>query len=264
MHKDLAQQLFAKAGIPVVPTVTLDREAILWLKEIEVATLPSFLGNHFYCSTCSDHVDIALPILQEELGTSLLVKPENCGSSVGVTALQHPTETDLLSAIRLAASYSERVLIQKLIQPMNEVECAVLSTLDKGLIVAGPGLVVDPAKQNSGFLTYGHKYGQIDTAHIQIPSTLPLEIEKKIQEYAKKAFTAIKGYGYARVDFFFSEGLLYINEINTLPGMTATSHYPTLMEKHGYTLKQVVQTIVETALLRANEEEGRTYTPPGM
>jgi D-alanine-D-alanine ligase len=264
MHKDLAQQLFAKAGIPIVPTVTLDREAILWLKEIEVPTLPSFLGNHFFCSTCSDHIDIALPILQEELGTSLLVKPENCGSSVGVTALQNPTGADLLSAIRTASAYSERVLIQKLVQPMDEVECAVLSTLDKGLIIAGPGLVVDPAKQTSGFLTYEHKYGQVDTAHIQIPSTLTPETEKRIQEYAQKAFSAIKGYGYARVDFFSSEGVLYINEINTLPGMTPTSHYPTLMEKSGYTFKQVVQTIVETALLRAKEEEGRTYTPLGM
>jgi D-alanine--D-alanine ligase len=145
-----------------------------------------------------------------------------------------------------------------------EVECAVLSTEDKGLLVAGPGLVVDPAKKNSGFLTYEHKYGQVDTAHIEVPSTLPEETEKTIRSYAKEAFLVLKGDGYARVDFFASDGLIYINEINTLPGMTATSHYPALMKSQGYSLEKIVQTLVENALLRAREEKGRSYVPPGM
>ncbi|AEV30959.1 ATP-grasp enzyme, D-alanine-D-alanine ligase [Sphaerochaeta pleomorpha str. Grapes] len=264
MHKELAQQLFASAGIPTVPTLSLNANAIAWLKEVEGASLPAFLGEHFFCSTCTTRIEIALPRILKQLGPSLLVKPENSGSSVGVTALKTPTGETLLSAIAYAAKFSECVLLQRLIEPMVEIECAVLTTQDKGLLVAGPGLVIDPAKQNAGFLTYAHKYGQIDTAHMQIPSTLDGETEKTIRDYAKKAFLSIKGDGYARVDFFFSDGLLYINEINTLPGMTATSHYPVLMQSCGYSLEQVVQTLLDHTILRAQEEKGRTYVPPGI
>ena len=264
MHKELAQRLFASAGIPTVHTLCLDTNAIAWLREEEGASLPSFLGEHVFCSTCTTRIEIALPRLLKQLGPSLLVKPENSGSSVGVTALKTPTGEKVLSAIAYAAKFSERVLLQQLVEPMVEVECAVLATQDRGLLVAGPGLVIDPAKQHAGFLTYAHKYGQIDTAHMQIPSTLGEEAEKTIREYAKKAFLAIKGDGYARVDFFYGNGSISINEINTLPGMTATSHYPALMQSCGYTLEQVVQTLLDHALLRAREEKGRTYVPPGM
>ena len=207
MHKELAQRLFSSAGIPTVPTLCLDTNAIAWLKEEEGASLPSFLGEHFFCSTCTTRIEIALPRILKQLGPSLLVKPENSGSSVGVTALKTPTGEKVLSAITYAATFSERVLIQRLVDPMVEVECAILTTENKGLLVAGPGLVIDPAKQKSGFLTYAHKYGQTDTAHMQIPSSLGKDAEKTIRDYAKRAFLAIKGDGYARVDFFSSDGM---------------------------------------------------------
>ncbi|WP_320130559.1 D-alanine--D-alanine ligase [uncultured Sphaerochaeta sp.] len=264
MHKELAQRIYASAGLPVIPSLTLDKTDIAWLREEEGVNRPIFLQQLAAFCTCMSRIEVALPVIQEKLGAALLVKPEDSGSSVGVTALKKPNGGLLIEAINLASHYSERVLIQTLIEPLQEIECAVLSTQNEGIVVGGPGLVLDPAKDASGFLTYGHKYGQIDTAHIQIPSDLPKDLENQIKNYAKQVFFLLRCEGYARVDFFHSRGLIYINEINTLPGMTASSHFPVLMKEKGYDLEKTVQILIEDALERAKEDKERTYVPPGI
>lgn len=240
MHKDLASALFIQAGIPTVPTLLLDKNAV---QQVDYAVL--------------------LQRTRSTLGPDLFVKPENSGSSVGVSALKDCDTNALQQAVELARRYSERVLIQMLIHPLQEVETAVLETQDQGLVVAGPGLVIDPAKETVGFLSYDHKYGQVDTAHIIIPSGLDDTTETIIKNYARKAFLAIKGDGYARIDFFVSENRIYLNEINTSPGLTDTSHYPALLASVGYDLSSVCKHLVENALLRNEQEKQRIYTPPG-
>lgn len=239
MHKELASLLFAQAGIPTVPTLLLGRDQ---LKRMNYEAL--------------------LEQVQKSLGTDVFVKPENSGSSVGVSALKNCDVSSLQRAITLARLYSERVLVQKLIQPLMEVETAILQTIDQDLVVAGPGLVIDPAKEEVGYLSYTHKYGQVDTAHIRIPSGLDAQTEEKIRAYARTAFLAIKGDGYARVDFFVSDNQIYLNEINTFPGLTNTSHYPALMASRGYDLPSICKHLVADALKRSEEEQQRIYTPP--
>jgi D-alanine-D-alanine ligase len=82
--------------------------------------------------------------------------------------------------------------------------------------------------------------------------------------YAKQAFRAIGGEGYARIDFFVSGEKIYLNEINTSPGMTSKSHFPLLMKHAGYSVEQVLQTLLDHALKRKREENLRTYRPPGV
>ncbi len=239
MHKYLAAVVFESEHIPTVPTLVLTKEQVQ-----------------------DGPFDQLLVQSQSRLGPDLFVKPENSGSSVGVSALMKSNLQSFQDAVKLAGVYSERVLVQQLIHPLLEVETAVLQTSDRGLVIAGPGLVVDPAKQNVGYLSYEHKYGQVDPAHIRIPSGLDAGIECTIIEYARKAFLAIKGDGYARIDFFVSGNRIYLNEINTSPGMTGTSHYPALMASIGYDLPTICRHLVADALKRNAEERQRIYTPP--
>lgn len=241
MHKDLSSKLFEQAGIPTVPSVLLTK------KDIERMDMENLKQ-----------------VLSAKLGPHLFVKPENSGSSLGVQALVNLDNDSLFQAIMEAHRYSERVLIQQLVQDMVEVECGLLDTSDRGLVVAGPGLVIDPAKQKQGFLSYEHKYGQVDTAHLQVPSLLPDELEQTIRTYAKLAFTAIKGEGYARVDFFVTQQKIFLNEINTSPGMTKTSHFPTLMQSLGYSMEQVLQILIDSALKKKVETDAYCYLPPGV
>lgn len=238
MHKDLAAKLFSDAGIPTVPSVVLDSFELY------------------------KPAEELLDKLVDSLGHDLFIKPENSGSSVGVMALKGATIQTLQAALDGAKQYSERVLVQKLIQPMVEIECAALKDAQGQLVIAGPAMVVDAKKESVGFLSYEHKYGQVDTAHLQIPSSLPPEVEQQVRSYAYQAFNAIRGDGYARIDFFHGPQGLFLNEINTSPGMTGTSHYPTLMASIGYSLQTVLDLLIEEVLARKTREKARIYTPP--
>ena len=269
MHKDIAAKLFALEGIPTVPSQLLSSQDILWL-EGKTETPPSWLAeqnqeNDMHASPNSEKErwPRACLKLQRMLGPSLFIKPEDSGSSLGVTALRTPDGRTFEEAVREARRHSGCILVQALIEPMDELECAVLEMEDGTLIAAGPARVVDPGKQSNHFLSYAYKYSQVDCAYLQLPSLYPENTDELIRKYAKQAFRAIGGEGYARVDFFVSGDAMYLNEINTSPGMTDKSHFPLLMAHAGYSMEQVVQTLIEDALQRKRQENQRSYRPPG-
>ena len=276
MHKDIASKVFALGGIPTVPSLTLGHHDIQWL-EGKAESPPSWLALPTTASTtgktqAQTSATALLPstrwaeacrILQEKVGSSLFVKPEDSGSSLGVTALRTPDGFSLRQAVLEAKLHSACVLVQALIEPMDELECALLETAEGNLIVAGPALVVDPGKMSNHFLSYAYKYTQVDSAYLQLPSLYPEEIEEQIRMYAGQAFRAIGAEGYARIDFFVSGETIFLNEINTSPGMTGKSHYPLLMEHAGYSMEQVLETLIKGALKRKREETLRSYLPPG-
>ena len=271
MHKDIASKLFALEGIPTVPSFVLHAQDILWLQG-KSETSPSWVPLHGDCAvkdsklTNKDTIgrwSEASLILQKKIGGSLFVKPEDSGSSLGVSALRAPDGPLLKQAVLEAKRHSSSVLVQTLIEPMDELECAVLEAEDGSLIVAGPALVVDPGKQSNHFLSYEYKYSQVDSAYLKIPSSYEQKVEEKVRHYARQAFRAIGGEGYARIDFFVSGDKIYLNEINTSPGMTNKSHFPLLMGHAGYSMEQVLQILIDHALRRKREELLRTYRPPG-
>lgn len=266
MHKDKATKLFAKEGIPTVPSIALERDALGWLEGTTDVPPPSLSSDE--TKGASPHASVqsrwgeACRILQRKAGPSLFIKPEDSGSSLGVSALRTPDGTTLEQAVREAGRHSATVLVQSLIAPMDELECALLETAEGKLVVAGPALVVDPGKGSNNFLSYAYKYAEVDSAYLQLPSSYPGHIEEKIRTYAKQAFRAIGAEGYARVDFFVSGERIYLNEINTSPGMTAKSHYPLLMQSAGYSMETVLKTLIAHALQRKSDENERTYRPP--
>lgn len=170
------------------------------------------------------------------------VKPANLGSSVGIAKVR--SRNQLEAALDNAASYDRRIIIEAGVIA-REVECAVLGNDFPQASVVGE------ITYSSDFYDYETKYTE-GKADLLIPSLIPAEVADRIQQMAIAAFQAVDGSGLARVDFFYLEntGEVLINEINTLPGFTATSMYPQLWAASGVPFSELVDKLIQAALER--------------
>ncbi|HEY9848105.1 MAG TPA: D-alanine--D-alanine ligase family protein [Leptolyngbyaceae cyanobacterium] len=174
------------------------------------------------------------------------VKPANLGSSVGIAKVR--SRDRLEAALDNAASYDRRIIIEAGVVA-REVECAVLGN------DVPQASVIGEITYNSDFYDYETKYTE-GKADLFIPSQIPAEIAEQIQQMAIAAFQAVDASGLARVDFFYLEntGEVLINEINTLPGFTATSMYPQLWAASGVPFPELVDKLIQAALERNSGE----------
>ena len=177
----------------------------------------------------------------------LFVKPGNLGSSVGISKARN--REALEKALKLAARYDRRVLVERGIAP-REIEISVLGNTEVQCTV--PGEIV-PGDE---FYTYKDKY-QSGDPEVAIPAPLPAAQTTQLQQYAIDAFKAIDGAGLARVDFLIDKvtGEAYFNEINTMPGFTQISMYPKLWLHSGLSYPELVNRLVELALERKAEQD---------
>lgn len=185
----------------------------------------------------------------EKLGAyPLFAKPANLGSSVGISKCN--SRSDLGEGLMEAARYDRRVVIERGIGNVREVEVSVLGNEDPQTSVCGEVL---PSRE---FYSYESKY--VDgTSGLIIPSSLPVEVTDKIREYAVRAYKAIDCAGMARADFFVDNDTnqIYLNELNTLPGFTSISMYPKLWQASGVTYPQLVDRLIELALERKAQRD---------
>lgn len=224
MDKIAMKTAFAQAGLPQVNYVPVNR-AQVW-------------SNPCVFPKLCDQIEKAL-------GYPCFVKPANLGSSVGISKVQ--TRSQLEAALDNAASYDRRIIVEAAVQA-REVECAVLGNDYPKASVVGE------ITYSSDFYDYETKYTE-GKAGLLIPAPLPPAVTAKIQEMALQAFGAIDAAGIARVDFFYLEntGEVLINEINTMPGFTATSMYPMLWEASGISFAELVDQLVQFALERSSQ-----------
>jgi D-alanine-D-alanine ligase len=177
----------------------------------------------------------------EAIGFPCFVKPANLGSSVGISKVKAPE--DLAAALALAASHDRRVLVERAVQG-REVEVAVLGNDQPQASM--PGEVCYAGE----WYDYETKYGAGHTT-FKVPAPLSPDVAARVRELAIRAFKAIDCAGLARVDFFIEgETGVLVNEINTLPGFTATSAYPKLWEASGVSYTELISRLVDLALER--------------
>jgi D-alanine-D-alanine ligase len=190
----------------------------------------------------------------EKLGEyPLFTKPANLGSSVGVTKCSN--RSDLQEGLLEAASFDRRVLIQKGVRNVREIEVSVLGNDDPIASVCGEVL---PSRE---FYSYESKY--IDgTSGLVIPAQLPEETGECIRAYAVRAYRAIDCAGMARVDFFVEKDTnrVYLNELNSIPGFTKISMYPKLWEASGLPYPKLVDRLIELAMERKAERDRTSHT----
>jgi D-alanine-D-alanine ligase len=192
------------------------------------------------------------PILHslEHLGLPLFVKPANLGSSIGIEKVK--TAEDLPAALDRAFGFDRRVLVEQGVNA-RELEVAVLGGDDPFVSVPGEIMVAGE------FYDFKDKY--IDgKSYVKIPADLPEGMANLITRYAMAAFRALDAYGMARVDFFLDRttGLLYLNEINLIPGFTSISMYPKLMEASGIPYRDLLSRLIDLALRRHQDKDAKT------
>lgn len=227
------------------------------LKDVDIPVLDCV------CFHEDDYADMEklLDTAEKKVGYPAIVKPVNSGSSVGISMAR--TREELTKSIDDAFTYASIVLVEHGIEKLKEINCSVLGD-DSG---AKASILEEPF-HTKDILSYKDKYesngaksgGSKGMASVQrkIPADLPEETTKQIQDYAVRAFKALGCNGVVRIDFMIdeSDGSLYFNEINTIPG--SLSFY--LWEPSGIPYKQLLDELIQMALKRARKFQNLTFT----
>ncbi|SDB97155.1 D-alanine--D-alanine ligase family protein [Shouchella lonarensis] len=159
---------------------------------------------------------------QDIVGVPCYVKPANMGSSIGISRCA--TKNELAQAILEAFRYDEKVLIEKEIVG-KEVLIALTGNQNIRCSVSGEW------QRDVSFFDYEDKYMDTNLTPI-IPAQISDDTYSKLCAYAKTAFRALGCAGLLRADFFVTEDNdIYLNEVNTMPGFTAHSMFPLLVQK---------------------------------
>lgn len=222
MDKHFAKTVLGAAGIAVAPWRTVHR-AEFGSSSVGRAALAESVSESF--------------------GMPLFVKPARAGSSVGVSKVRTLEEFD--AALDLAFDVDSEVLIEQCMSG-REVELAVLQGRDgrpRVSDIAGEIVVV-----GREFYDYEAKYLGASGVHLQCPAQLDdVELEV-LREQSALAFLAVGCAGLARIDFFLTENGPVVNEINTMPGFTPISMFPTLWQHSGMSYEALVTELIELAL----------------
>jgi D-alanine-D-alanine ligase len=184
---------------------------------------------------------------ENPFGFPVFVKPARLGSSVGITKARG--EDELRAGLELAFRHDEKVLVEEFVSGV-EVECSVLGNEEP--IASIPGEIV----ANADWYDFSAKYdeGGMD---LVIPPRVPEKSIGRVQELSVQAFRVTECEGMARVDCFVREdGEVLINELNTIPGFTATSVYAKLFEASGIPYGELLERLVQLALER-HERRGK-------
>lgn len=219
LDKAVSRHVFDKIGIP--------QAKWLWLRERRYQGDPE--GE--------------IETILDQLELPLFVKPANTGSSVGITKVKNAAE--LAQALDLAFQYDNKVVIEETIIG-RELEVAILELGDddRRLVVSPAGEVISAHE----FYDYEAKYADVGS-RLVIPAKIDPKTYNEIMEYAKLAFRSAHCAGIARADFFLgADGVVYLNELNTMPGFTAISMYPKLMALAGYPGVELMRALLDNAL----------------
>lgn len=194
--------------------------------------------------------------IESRIGYPLIVKPANLGSSVGITPADNRNELE--EAIDLAARFSNRIIIERKIQKLREINCSVLGDYE----TAAASVCEEPIG-NDIILSYKDKYMNtggkgMGGASRRLPADLPADQTRNIQELAVKTFKALDCSGVSRIDFLLDTGndSVYVNEINTIPG--SLSFY--LWEASGKSFANLTEELIQLAFKRSREKSGLVFS----
>ena len=220
MDKVTMKTLFRAHGLPIVDFVVVERRQ--WRGD------PAAVAKR----------------VADEIGFPCFVKPSNLGSSVGISKVA--TAPALSAALDEAARHDRRIIVERAVKA-REIEISVLGNDDP--TASEPCEIV----YESEWYDYATKYAD-GRARLLIPAPIPAIVKTQVRELAIAAFQAIDCAGMARVDFFLEGDRLFVNEINTIPGFTATSGYARMWEASGLDYVTLVDRLIHFAVERHREK----------
>ncbi len=188
--------------------------------------------------------------VENPFGYPVFVKPARLGSSVGISKVRSADELE--GAVALARRHDDKVLVEDF-QPGMEVEVGVLGNRDPEASVVGEIV------SHADWYDYEAKYAE-GGMDLIVPARLPDETLERVRRLALESFVAADCEGMARVDFFVRpDGEVVVNELNTIPGFTATSVYAKLFAETGIPYPELLERLVALALDRHERRQGLVF-----
>lgn len=190
--------------------------------------------------------------IESTLGYPVIVKPANLGSSVGIGRAKDREQ--LIERVADAQRYSTRIIVEHMVDELQEINCSVLGDCDS----YETSVLEEPIKSGE-ILSYTDKYmggtkgkAGMQASQKRIPADLPADVTERIRFLAGETFRVLSCHGVSRVDMIVdrSNGNIYVNEINTIPG--SLSFY--LWEASGLTFQKLMERLVSLALKRKREQ----------
>lgn len=224
MDKDVMRRQLAGAGLPLAPWITIaktdwDADPARWLRR------------------CED--DLEFPVY---------VKPARGGSSLGITRVA--SVDGLRAAIEFAQGFDPKVVVEQGLVGVREIELAVLGSTDAAPRVSVAGEI--QVHTNEAFYDYEAKYtsGE-EQVSLVIPADVSPRLLRRMQKVAAQTFNAMGCEGLARVDLFVTpDDEVWVNELNTMPGFTRISMYPSLWQASGLAYPDLLAELIQLALDR--------------
>ncbi|WP_163539314.1 D-alanine--D-alanine ligase family protein [Gracilibacillus sp. YIM 98692] len=234
MDKVMMKQILRDARVPIVPY------------------------EWFYATDWHEDND-QMKQLAEKVGYPVIVKPANLGSSVGISKADDPDELE--EAIELAISYSHKVIIEKMVSDLTEVNCSVIGDYEQV-----ESSVCEQVLSSDEILSYADKYQSggksgdtkgMESVNRIIPAEISDQATAKVKELAEQTFKLLNASGVSRIDFLLNDqGDVFVNEINTIPG--SLSFY--LWEPSGKDFRQLTDELIQLALKRERERQSIQFS----
>ncbi len=191
----------------------------------------------------------------EALGLPVFVKPARLGSSVGIVRVAAANE--LQPALEQALLYDPRVIIEAACGGI-EVECSVLGSAEQAEVSVAGEIVVLRSASPGGWYDYEAKYTP-GGMELVVPARITEAAAARVGELALRAFREADCSGLARADFFVDGEDVLLNELNTMPGFTATSVYAKLWQESGIEYPELCERLLEIALARYRDQSSYRY-----
>lgn len=211
----------------------------------------------FYSVNVQTQIDKTITAIENKFKYPLIVKPANLGSSVGISTASNKFELE--EALDLASTFSRKILIEPKVENLQEINCSVLGDYEhcEASICEEPVRTDEILSFKDKYLA-GNKSKGMSNLKRKIPADISQEMSKDIQHLAKQAFQALDCSGVSRIDFLIdkSEGAIYINEINTIPG--SLSFY--LWEPTGIGFTELTTKLIDLAFKRSRENIKLTFS----
>ena len=262
-------------GIPCVgPDIlasSVGMDKIAMKKVMKESGLPVVDYVSFYAMEYNQDEEKIINKIEEKLTYPIIVKPANLGSSVGIRKAKNKQEA--IEAIEFAMEFSDRILVEKAIENLKEINCSVI-----GDICQTEASVCEEPCFEDEILSYADKYmagtkggakgskgapvkggGKgMAVSNKKLPADISDEKRDEIQALAKETFKVLGCAGVSRIDFLIDMNTdkAYVNEINTIPG--ALSYY--LWEATGKSFKDELDEIIGIAIRKHNEKEKLTVS----
>ena len=233
MDKDLFKRVLQAAGLPTLPHL-------------------AFTGKDW-----TEDTEGWIARIEETFGYPVIVKPANLGSSVGIGKAKD--REALIDAVDLAASFAPKLLVERAVTQLREINCSVLGDSDECAASAceEPFTNDDILSFQEKYLSSGSSKGMTSLKR-KLPADIPAEMTKQIQDLSCRVFKLIGAAGVVRIDYLIDgkDNTVYVNEINTIPG--SLSFY--LWEATGLSYPQLLDRLIELAFKRARAKERLMFT----